>query len=400
MNLEIINLFKKHYNNQCSSQELDRVMELFATGNYQKEWDHILIEESQKVIRENLQANMADKEVSKLHDRIIQSIGIHQTKTVKLYKSKSSWGRIAVAASILLLASFGYYFYNVKHSGDNQNQIAFQNDIAPGKNGATLTLANGKKILINDAHAGNIAIQSGVKISKTADGQIIYEITDNDLREISYNTLTTTRGEQTQLRLPDGTLVFLNAESSLKYPTSFGKSNKRQVSLTGEGYFEVAKDKSHPFIVKTKDQSVEVLGTHFNIDSYTQGLGFKTTLLEGAVKIIPRIGKPKILKPNQQAITSSIGIEIKEIDAEYEVAWKDGFFMFNNESLENIMDKLSRWYNVKVVYEDQSLKTRSFIGTINKFENISKVLNMLEKTNVATFSINKEVLTISRKNQN
>ncbi len=312
-------------------------------------------------------------------------------------RTRKLWPRIAAAASIVLVLGTAVYFY----AGRNKVQVegeSFANDVAPGKNGATLTLANGKKILINDALAGNIATETGVKIFKTATGEIRYEITGDNSSQIAYNTLSTTRGEQTQVRLPDGTLVFLNAESSLKYPTSFARADRRTVSLTGEGYFEVANDKAHPFIVNTTKQSVQVLGTHFNINSYNENTETKTTLIEGSVKISGLNGKNKVLKPNEQATLLPTGLIVSLVEAEYEIAWKEGFFMFNNESLESIMDKVGRWYNVKVVYEDEALKTRTFIGTINKFENISKVLRMLEKTGVAEFTVNKNVLTIKRKN--
>ena len=308
------------------------------------------------------------------------------------------WPRWVAAASIALAVMAGGYYYYQSRSIVQDQQVVYANDIAPGKDGATLTLADGRKILINDALAGNIAEQSGVKISKTTTGEIIYEVIANDNKILSYNTLATTRGEQTRVRLPDGTLVFLNAESSLRYPTTFAGQGQREVSLKGEGYFEVAKDKAHAFVVSSDGQKVEVLGTHFNINTYSAQVGTMTTLLEGSVKVSDLKSKTsQLLKPNQQAVLSGNGIKVSEVEAEYETAWKDGFFMFNNEPLGNIMDKVARWYDVKVVYEDEGLKKAEFLGTISKFENISKVLSMLEETKLATFTIDKNKVTIKRR---
>lgn len=309
---------------------------------------------------------------------------------------KMPWARVAAAASILLVASLSFYFYKSKNAADNHNTIAYANDIAPGKNGATLTLANGQKILINDALAGNIATQSGVKISKTKDGQIIYEVTGSD-SELAYNTLTTTRGQQSQVRLPDGTFVFLNSESVLTYPTSFAKSDKRIVSLEGEGFFDVSKNKSHPFIVKTSGQEVEVLGTQFNINSYNDERTIKTTLIEGSVKVTNANSVSKILKPNQQSTVSDMGIKVDNVEAQFFVDWKEGFFMFDNETLESIMNRVSRWYDVKVVYENTALQKEKASGTVSKFDNISSVLQALEQSDLAKFKLSNGVLTISAK---
>ncbi|SFH51185.1 FecR family protein [Pedobacter insulae] len=313
-------------------------------------------------------------------------------------KVYSLWKRIAVAASIVVCFGLGLYVYQATKE-ENKGQILYANDIAPGKNGATLTLANGQKILINDALAGNIADQSGVKISKTADGQIIYEIAASPSSPrngaIQYNTLSTTRGEQVQLRLPDGTLVFLNAESSLKYPTSFTKLDKRQVSLTGEGYFEVAKDKLHPFIVNTDKQEVEVLGTQFNINSYESEANVRTTLVEGSVKV-SAYNKSTILKPNEQAILAADGnIKVTEADVQVAVAWKNNQFMFESENIQVVMRMVERWYNVEVEYVG-AVSDEKFWGGVSKFDNVSKVLKSLEETGKVHFRVEGKKIYVSK----
>mgnify|MGYP006149346041 CR=1 FL=1 len=300
-------------------------------------------------------------------------------------KRRKLWSSIAAAAAILL-AVLGVSFFWI--SNKNLEEIHFANDIAPGKNGATLTLADGRKILINDALAGNIASEAGVRIFKNENGQIVYEVVGDHTGALTYNTLTTTRGEQTQIRLPDGTVVFLNAESALRFPTSFTGTVKRKVSLSGEGYFEVSKDKDHPFIVESDQQEIEVLGTSFNINNYSDEPLIKTTLLEGSVRITNLNTKAQaLLVPGQQATVNGDKLDTKTVETEDIVAWKNGYFMFNNETLASIMKRVSKWYDMEVVYNDDALKNKRFFGSISRYGNISELLKVLQKTEVATFEI-------------
>lgn len=316
---------------------------------------------------------------------------------------KRLWPRIAVASAVAFVVIGAYFFRSAFMVTDNNNNVYVAADIAPGKNGATLTLANGTKILINDALAGNIASQSGVKISKTKDGQIIYEVTDQGTNKIEYNTLTTTRGEQTQVRLPDGSLVFLNAASSLRYPTSFAKSAERRVGLTGEGYFEVAKNKKMPFVVATAKQEVEVLGTHFNINAYEDEKVVRTTLLEGSVKVAPLFAKGlaavnvkgHVLKPGQQSVMDEKGIEVTDVDLDEVVAWQKGYFRFYDEDIVTVMRKVSRWYNIEVEYSGQMPEV-GFNARITKYSSIKDVLETLEKTNAVHFKIEGRKVIVSK----
>lgn len=311
----------------------------------------------------------------------------------------SLWPRIAAAAAILVvLFGAGLWFFGGRPTDVSTGQLA--GDIAPGKNGATLTLADGRKILINDALAGNVAEETGVRISKTEDGEITYEVLDAGSNALAYNTLTTTRGEQTKVRLPDGTLVFLNAESSLRYPNSFAKMEKRTVFLTGEGFFEVAKDKAHPFIVDTKGQSVEVLGTHFNINAYENSSAIKTTLLEGSVRISELSSKiSKTLKPGQQAKVTNNLIDIAEVEVDDAVAWKNGKLIYDWETLDMIMADVSRWYNVDVIFKDDSIKKEEFFISVNRWDKVSKLLKVIEKTKGVVFEIKGNQITVDRRTE-
>src|SRR5690606_467261 len=208
-----------------------------------------------------------------------------------------------------------------------------------------------------DAADGRLAELDGITVTKTANGQLVYEISEaQNKSEITYNTIETPNGGQYQVRLPDCTAVWLNAGSRLTYPTSFASSDNRRVELLGEGYFEVAKDSKRPFIVVAEQQEVEVLGTHFNVNAYADEGNIKTTLLEGSVKVGSSTQGTKMLKPGQQAINSKGNLEVKSVNTDYAVAWKDGYFRFNDKSLDMGLREIARWYDVEIVYENESLK--------------------------------------------
>lgn len=310
-------------------------------------------------------------------------------------KRVSLWPRIGIAAAVAtIIVSAGIWFYQGSQK-DTKDLVAVVDDVAPGKQSATLTLANGKKIRLTDAVNGELAKEAGVVITKSAEGQLVYEVLAQSDASDKINVLSTNKGETYKVRLPDGSAVWLNAASSLKYPASFAKLKDRRVELSGEGYFEVAKDKEHPFIVRTGKQEVEVLGTHFNINAYEDEAFEKTTLAEGSVKVTAQ-GKSLFIRPNQQAILNDHSMEIKEVDAELALAWKSGFFLFDRESLGNIMLKVARWYDVEIVFKDSSLKTETFTGTISRFQNISEVFNMLERVRVAKFKVEGKKIIIDK----
>lgn len=334
------------------------------------------------------------------HEKAKATIYARLPKADSNVRIRKLWPRIAVTAAVLIVVFGAGLFYYSTQLEKQANVVAYGKDINPGRNGATLTLANGQKILINEALAGNIANQTGVKISKTKEGQIIYEIVGDNSNKLEYNTLSTARGEQTQVRLPDGSLVFLNAASTLKYPTRFTNLQKREVSLIGEGYFEIAKDKAHPFVVSTEKQKIEVLGTHFNINSYADEAYTKTTLLEGSVKIVPLSyqdgSKPVILKPDQQSVLTDNSLKIDEVNSENAIAWKNGLFVFEDEPLQDIMKRVSRWYNVEIVYENGVNKNTQFWGSVSRYDKVSKVLEGLELTKGVHFKIEEGRITVMK----
>jgi ferric-dicitrate binding protein FerR (iron transport regulator) len=309
----------------------------------------------------------------RISELITMRTGISLNKGLK--KSAPTWPRIAIAASLLLMLSTGGYFFLNRKTSINQTASTKQ-DIAPGGNRAILTLSNGSKVNLTDAKNGNIAGQFGVAISKTAKGQIIYTATGKALAD-QFNIIETPNGGEYQVILPDGSHVWLNAASSLKYPVSFTGTD-RKVELTGEAYFEVAHNKAKPFRVASQGQTVEVLGTHFNIMAYGED-AMKTTLLEGSVKVIKGLSS-RIMKPGEQAVVTK-NILVLQADVEDATAWKDGRTSFKAANIATLMRSLSRWYDVAVEYRGD-IPDKTFTGSIPRNSNLSTMLKILGEMDI------------------
>jgi ferric-dicitrate binding protein FerR (iron transport regulator) len=418
-------------------------------------------------------ATEADKEVAAI------------PKKIRLWQHIAAIRTIA-AAAVLLVAGFGAHFYTLYYAARHlegseatRELLNYANDIAPGKNTATITLANGSTIVLSDAKTGVVV---GVESLRYNDNSLVQGASgthfSGSLKGDQKNTgpvsapspgvkemltATTPRGGTYQITLPDGTKVWLNAASSLKFPASFAKLKDRRVELVGEGYFEVAKDKAHPFIVKTDKQEVEVLGTHFNINSYADEASTKTTLLEGSVRVVyaPRhpeydrlnparhpegsaatrtgpfassaqlkllnstdkrslpygrddgkdrddergqydgsrqdngqIGKAIILKPNQQSVlTGNNQLKVESANVNKAIAWKNGKFVFEYESIESVMRKLARWYDAEIIYQG-NFEGKTFTGSISRFDSISKILEKITYTQDVHFKIEGRRITV------
>jgi transmembrane sensor len=300
--------------------------------------------------------------------------------------SPKIWQQLGIAAAVATVIFSAFLFYYNNRNSDNNLKIEFakQNSIEPGSNKAVLVLANGSRISLTDAKNGKIASLPGITITKAKDGSVVYNIVekDNDQVKAEVNTIETPRGGQYTINLPDGTSVTLNASSSLRFPSNFEKHLQRVVELTGEGYFEVAKDKTRPFIVKTLNQEVEVLGTHFNINAYPDETGTKTTLLEGAVKV----NGATYLKEGQQSILISKSIQVSSVDTDAETAWKNGRLIFGGKNFKGIMRSIARWYDVEITY-DYEPGDLHLSGGISRFENINDVLDLLQATGEVKFKV-------------
>lgn len=295
--------------------------------------------------------------------------------------------RIAAAAAILLVGVAGFLYLNEKDTVPptvvkTSPEI---HDIGPGSNKATLTLADGSVITLDDAQQGAVAKQTGITITKTADGRLVYTMLADPAGlsklPVSYNKIETPQGGQYRIDLPDGTKVWLNAASSLRYPTAFS-GTERRVELSGEAYFEVVHNKSMPFTVVSGQQTVEVLGTHFNINSYGDEQAIKTTLVEGAVRVA-NSRSSSVLKPGQQAVLDKDNqvIAVSEANTEAVIAWKNGYFHFNRVNIKDIMKELARWYDIEVVYEGE-IPADEFVGKIRRSVSLSQSLKMLKLSRI------------------
>ncbi len=296
------------------------------------------------------------------------------------------------AAAILLLTAGAFFRYG--RSSDPTGSIALKQappTVAPGGNKAMLTLGNGRQILLDSASDGMLASQGNALISKSGSGQLAYHIKESPGKpnEIFYNTLATPRGGQYRLLLPDGSTVWLNAASSITYPTAFTEK-ERIVRITGEAYFEVIHNDRSPFIVKAGNQEIRDLGTHFNINAYANEPTMKTTLLEGSVKV-----SNLVLQPGQQASTNSQGETglVREVKVEDVVAWKEGRFRFTSVDLGTIMRQVARWYDIEVEYRGQVTGTLS--GGISRDADLMQLFHILELTRKVHFNIEgKKVIVI------
>jgi len=282
--------------------------------------------------------------------------------------------RWMIAAAILLtIVGAGYLFY-IKRTARHDMNTVVAHDLAPGSNKAILTLGDGNTIDLDAAHNGVVAQQGGAQLIKSRNEQLIYS--QSGATDVQYNRLTTPRGGQFQLQLPDGSKVWLNAATTLRYPTRF-VGDERVVELKGEAYFEIIADAKKPFRVKVGEMEVEVLGTHFNIMDYDEEPAIRTTLLEGSVRVKKR-DHSVLIRPGQQA---SLGrdeeLVVAAADTEAAVAWKDGMFMFRDAGIEQVMRQLARWYDVEVLYKDGVPKDR-FQGEMYRNVNASKILKVLE----------------------
>jgi len=339
-----------------------------------------------------------DSEFPEEEDDVHEEILMRLLDEIDFQKKRSvNYKGWAVAASLLIMLTAGtILFFNKYKTAQNQT-IAQEHPIRPGGNKAILVLANGSKVLLTDVATGKIAQQSGSQITKTADGKLVYSANPNAVKNTlpQYNTMQIPKGGQYQLLLSDGTRVWLNAESSIKYPVSFDSFNERRVELTGEAYFEVAHNKALPFRVVSNKQVIEVLGTHFNVNAYPDEQNTTTTLLEGAVKIIAG-DKNATLKPGQEADLTTT-FKISTVDPREAIDWKNGNFRFNEEPLESVMRQIARWYDVKIVYEDESVKKETIVAVTTRFANLSALLKIMEQITNDRFIISGSTIRVAKK---
>lgn len=379
-------MLDRYLKNQSNTKEKEKLDEFFEENS------------------NSIEASKSIENVSKLEDKIFNYIQFGIKEQVKKESTLNRMPYLQVAASILVIFLFSTTIYFYRSSLASKSQLPIAQSVArledkqPAKNIAILTLGNNSQIVLDEASNGEIAQEGGVSILKTDKGELVYKIrnsnklSNKDLNK--YNTISTPMGGKFKVILPDGSLVVLNAASTLKYPVHFDEK-VRKVSFTGEAYFEIAKleDKRKqrvPFFVYSNDQIVEVLGTHFNINSYDNEEYSKTTLLEGSVKITNEksAATAKILKPGQQAVIKRGDVQTKVMiaDEAQALAWKDGYFLFKNTNIKDVVNELERWYNVDIQYEDE-MEFENITGYISRNVKISSVLKMLQLSGIVNYEI-------------
>jgi ferric-dicitrate binding protein FerR (iron transport regulator) len=372
-------LYEKYLAGKCSKKEQAEL------ENYQ---DSFELKEQQWNVR-----SMGNSEEIKQSIQEDLNYSIQEHSKYRIFRFRA-WQSAAAAILILLTAGIYYYQNSPEPVLVKTETPRFKNDILPGNNKAILTLDDGSKINLDDAKTGILASESNIDIKKTGAGQLEYAAGTQSVKTVKYNILSTPMGGEYQLVLPDGSKVWLNSGSTLRFPTAFIGS-ERIVELKGEAYFDIAKNPKMPFLVRTNNaMDIKVLGTQFNIMAYDDEKNINTTLIEGSVEVLKGSGKT-MLKPGQEAILNrgSGNIKVASADLEQAIAWKNGYFIFYNENIESIMRKVSRWYNVDVVYQG-NLSNKDFVGTISRNKNISELLKMLELTGAVHFSIDGRRITV------
>lgn len=381
-------LIEKYIANSCTKKEFHQLLQMI-----ENEQDK---EGLTKILKDQWERSRLKNDEIKVDLELKFSMLMQEAKTdAAVFSIKSNRGKgklkfeYAAAAIIICMLSIATYFLlkstpRKEISNTEKNIIKEKKEIVAGCNKAVLILADGSTIMLDSAQNGTLTTQGNTKIAKL-NGTLAYSNLNQTASVALYNTISTPRGGQYQLMLSDGSRIWLNAASSLKFPATFvGK--ERKVQLVGEGYFEVAKNASMPFKVDVDGMEVEVLGTHFNINSYEDESSSRTTLLEGSIKINKNHAS-RILKPGQQAQMNNAGSikVINDADVEKTIAWKEGNFQFDRDDIHSVMRQVARWYDVDVEYKADI--SNHFIGTISRSVNLSQVLNMLHLTGGVNFEV-------------
>lgn len=387
----IADLIHKHLNGNITPGESRQLEQWLQEKEDHRELFRQLTEKDHiSMAMERLQ--QIESEKADILRRITDRISLSPTRIIPLPRYRN-WRYIVAACLLLGIAVVALRYLNggnvQKRNGGEAVTGDNSNDVLPGGNKATLTLANGAVIVLDSARNGALALQGNTKVIKLNNGQLAYKGSTGK-GEMHYNTITTPRGGQYEVWLPDGSKAWLNAASSLRFPTAFAPG-ERKVELTGEAYFEIAplyargKKKKVPFWVdirKNKTSRVEVLGTHFNIMAYDDEQAVKITLLEGAVEVTE--GDTGVrLAPDQQAQLNGQDLPrvTTDVDIAEVMAWKNGMFQFHNADLQLVLRQLSRWYDVDIEYRG-TIPSREFEGEMQRNLRLSQVLNLLAKNQV------------------
>ncbi len=415
---ELSVLFKKLLENKCSEEEAELLLTLLADKSNEKQLYWLIKNQLQDPGFPNAADDISDSVKESLDLRLQQILNSDIPVSKKPAMRIISPGRLWYAAAVVILfISIGSYFYIKDSIGYVSEMHQPGQEIVAGRNKAILTLSNGQKINLDDVSAGNIATQANTIIEKSKNGVLTYnehseEAASNQRPGLIFNTVTIPKGGQYQIILPDGSRVWLNAASSLKFPAQFSK-DERVVELQGEGYFEIVsiprpssepgngKKGNLPFIVRSNHQKIEVVGTEFNVNAYPDETSVKTTLVQGSVKVCVLNGltdkeltSNQTLRPGQQSVITGNDLVIQNGNIESATAWKNGSFQFDNEEIQVVMRKIARWYDVEIEYHG-SMHGKVFSGTISKYKDVKDVLRMLQLTGSVSFVIKDRRILVS-----
>ncbi len=394
-------LFKKYYNKTASPQEIRELFDLLKSSSddeltelIRKEWEDQKDEDP--IFSLEMSENILKNILSEVGDVRAQT---EETVPLSLFTWPILYKSLSAAAAIIILLGIGLYFRSSLNSnpGTQKASVQLNADALPGVNKAMLILGNGQKIILDSLINGLIAKTENFEVNKTENGQLVYHAFDKNYknaRSEDINTLVTPRGGEYRITLPDGSKVWLNATSSIKFPGVF-KGNIREVELNGEAYFEIAKNSAMPFRVRTNGAQIEVIGTHFNIKAYGNEKRMKTTLVEGSIKITAG-NSSHLLKPGQQAILTKGELKVLDnVDIEEQVAWKNGLFLFKDTSIEDVMSQVASWYDLNVIFEGK-IPEKYLTGKVSRSVNASEFMNLLKYAGVKFKIKEKNIIIINK----
>lgn len=366
-------LLKKYLNDALTTEELQHFMLLVQQSDNQE----LVRQAVSEVVESGHFIDLSvDKDIDIFFERVMQRAAVEEKNELRAVSMKKYWW---AAAAVLLMTVAATIYLSIKNRQPENISVIVKNDIPPGKEGAILTLADGSKVVLDSLGSGLIATQSGTEV-KLANGQLVYDPKAPGMGDAVENMMSTPRGRQFQLQLPDGTKVWLNAASSIRFPAVF-RGNRRSVSITGEVYFEVTANKDQPFYVNVDNKvEIAVLGTKFNVNGYSNNESIKTTLLDGAVLV--NAGSSMWLKPGQQAILAKDGaLQLHKADIGRTMSWKNGHFNFEGLSFREAMQQLERWYDISIDIKDE-MPGFEFYGEISRNISLSDMISILEDMGV------------------